>query len=80
MGYTPVVNWGTLPDGWSFVEATAVAVDADDDVWVASGGYCCHSQPPVSRHWNGRAWSVVRAPSSDRSRTRQAVSLRRLSK
>jgi len=25
---------GTLPDGWSFVEATAVAVDAQDNVWV----------------------------------------------
>src|SRR5206468_1491919 len=38
MGYKPVVGWGTLPDGWSFVEATAVAVDADDDVWVFNRG------------------------------------------
>src|SRR2546426_4144900 len=38
MGYKPVVGWGTLPDGWSFVEATAVAVDADDNVWVFNRG------------------------------------------
>src|SRR6267142_2772066 len=38
MGYKPVVGWGTLPDGWSFVEATAVAVDAHDDVWVFNRG------------------------------------------
>jgi len=38
MSYKPVVGWGTLPDGWSFVEATAVAVDAHDDVWVFNRG------------------------------------------
>jgi len=38
MGYTPLVGWGTLPDGWSFVEATAVAVDAQDNVWVFNRG------------------------------------------
>jgi len=38
MGYKPVVGWGTLPDGWSFVEATAVAVDSHDDVWVFNRG------------------------------------------
>ena len=38
MGYKPVVGWGTLPDGWSFVEATAVAVDAQDNVWVFNRG------------------------------------------
>ena len=38
MGYTPVVGWGKLSDGWSFVEATAVAVDADDNVWVFNRG------------------------------------------
>src|SRR5436309_13717882 len=36
--YKRVVGWGTLPEGWSFVEATAVAVDADDDVWVFNRG------------------------------------------
>jgi DNA-binding beta-propeller fold protein YncE len=38
MGYTPVVGWGALPEGWSFVEATAVAVDDDDNVWVFNRG------------------------------------------
>jgi len=38
MGYTPVDGWGALPEGWSFVEATAVAVDADDNVWVFNRG------------------------------------------
>jgi DNA-binding beta-propeller fold protein YncE len=38
MNYTPVVGWGKLPPGWSFVEATAVAVDADDQVWVFNRG------------------------------------------
>lgn len=38
MHYRPVVGWGRLPDGWSFVEATSVAVDARDDVWVFNRG------------------------------------------
>jgi hypothetical protein len=28
MNYRPVEGWGRLPDGWSFVEATSVGVDA----------------------------------------------------
>ena len=31
-------NWGTLPDGWFYKEATAVAVDADDRVYVFNRG------------------------------------------
>ena len=38
MNYRPVVGWGQLPDGWSFVEATSVAVDAADNVWVFNRG------------------------------------------
>src|SRR5262245_47128791 len=38
MNYRPVVGWGTLPDGWSFVEATSVAVDAADNVYVFNRG------------------------------------------
>jgi hypothetical protein len=38
MHYRPVENWGTLPDGMSFVEATSVAVDAHDDVYVFNRG------------------------------------------
>ena len=30
MNYRPVDKWGALPDGMSFVEATSVAVDAND--------------------------------------------------
>jgi DNA-binding beta-propeller fold protein YncE len=33
-----VEGWGRLPDGWSFVEATAVAVDAADRVYVYNRG------------------------------------------
>jgi hypothetical protein len=32
MRYRPVVGWGRLPEGWSFVEATSVAVDSKDNV------------------------------------------------
>src|SRR6267143_554155 len=49
MGYKPVVGWGTLPVGWSFVEATAVAVDADDDVWVFNRG----AHPVIGLEWGG---------------------------
>jgi DNA-binding beta-propeller fold protein YncE len=38
MKYRPVVGWGQLPEGWSFVEATSVAVDADDHVVVFNRG------------------------------------------
>jgi DNA-binding beta-propeller fold protein YncE len=38
MHYRPVVGWGRLPEGWSFVEATSVAVDAEDRVWVFNRG------------------------------------------
>jgi len=55
MGYEPVVGWGTLPEGWSFVEATAVAVDADDNVWVFNRG----AHPVIVFDRNGtfkRSW------------------------
>ena len=38
MNYRPVEDWGRLPQGWSFVEATSVAVDPDDRVWVFNRG------------------------------------------
>jgi DNA-binding beta-propeller fold protein YncE len=38
MRYRPVAEWGRLPDGWSFVEATSVAVDSRDQVWVFNRG------------------------------------------
>ena len=31
-------NWGTLPDGWVYKEATAVAVDDKDEVYVFNRG------------------------------------------
>ena len=31
-------NWGELPDGWVYQEATAVAVDSSDDVYVYNRG------------------------------------------
>ncbi|HSE95435.1 MAG TPA: peptidyl-alpha-hydroxyglycine alpha-amidating lyase family protein [Methylomirabilota bacterium] len=36
--YGAVDGWGRLPEGWSFVEATAVAVDAADRVYVYNRG------------------------------------------
>ncbi len=38
MNYRPVVGWGRLPEGWSYVEATSVAVDANDNVIVFNRG------------------------------------------
>jgi DNA-binding beta-propeller fold protein YncE len=38
VSYRPVVGWGRLPEGWSFVEATSVAVDDRDRVWVFNRG------------------------------------------
>jgi DNA-binding beta-propeller fold protein YncE len=38
MDYRPIVGWGRLPEGWSFVEATSVAVDRRDDVFVFNRG------------------------------------------
>ena len=31
-------DWGSLPDGWTYKEATAVAVDARDNVYVFNRG------------------------------------------
>ena len=36
--YVAVEDWGRLPEGWSFVEATSVAVDARDNVYVYNRG------------------------------------------
>jgi len=55
MGYKPVEGWGTLPEGWSFVEATAVAVDDHDNVWVFNRG----AHPVIVFDRNGafkRSW------------------------
>jgi DNA-binding beta-propeller fold protein YncE len=38
MNYRPVEGWGRLPDGWSYVEATSVGVDAKDNVYVFNRG------------------------------------------
>ena len=31
-------DWGNLPDGWSYKEATSVAVDSEDNVYVFNRG------------------------------------------
>jgi DNA-binding beta-propeller fold protein YncE len=36
--YRVLDEWGTLPDGWRYVEATAVAVDSKDRVYVFNRG------------------------------------------
>ncbi len=38
MDYRVVEGWGHLPDGFSFVEATSVGVDAHDNVYVFNRG------------------------------------------
>src|SRR5437762_1073939 len=38
MNYRPVDGWGRLPEGWSYVEATSVAVDQKDNVYVFNRG------------------------------------------
>jgi DNA-binding beta-propeller fold protein YncE len=38
MNYRPVEGWGRLPEGWSYVEATSVGVDAADNVYVFNRG------------------------------------------
>jgi DNA-binding beta-propeller fold protein YncE len=38
MNYRAVEGWGQLPQGWSFLEATSVAVDAGDNVYVFNRG------------------------------------------
>jgi DNA-binding beta-propeller fold protein YncE len=63
MRYRPVEGWGRLPDGWSYVEATSVAVDADDSVWVFNRGL----HPVIQLDREGRflrAWGegVFRRP------------------
>ncbi len=37
-GYEPTEGWGELPEGWSFVEATSVAVDSEDRVYIFNRG------------------------------------------
>ena len=63
MNYRPVVGWGKLPDGWSFLEATSVAVDARDNVVVFNRG----AHPVIVFDRDGaflRAWGegVFRRP------------------
>lgn len=36
--YTVLEGWGKLPDGWRYVEATSVAVDRQDNVYVFNRG------------------------------------------
>src|SRR5499426_4763895 len=36
--YAVVQGWGKLPDGWSYIEATAVGVDSKDNVYVYNRG------------------------------------------
>src|SRR5919204_6773340 len=36
--YQVVERWGVLPEGWRYVEATSVAVDSRDHVYVYNRG------------------------------------------
>ena len=63
MPYVPVEKWGRLPEGWSFIEATSVAVDSHDNVHVFNRG----AHPVIVFDRDGtflRAWGegVFRRP------------------
>src|SRR2546430_2525019 len=63
MNYRPVAGWGRLPEGWSYVEATSVAVDAADNVYVFNRG--AHPVIVFAREGNFlRAWGegIFRRP------------------
>lgn len=48
-------NWGKLPDGWTYREATAVAVDSKDNVYVFNRG--AHPMIIFDRHGDYvRSW------------------------
>src|SRR4029078_9272336 len=56
--YALVAGWGKLPDGWSFVEATAVGVDSKDNVYVYNRG----AHPVIIFDRNGkflRSWGAA---------------------
>ena len=38
MNFRPIDGWGRLPAGWSYVEATSMAVDSNDHVYVFNRG------------------------------------------
>ena len=38
MRFEPIVGWGALPEGWRYIEAAGVAVDAKDNVFVFTRG------------------------------------------
>lgn len=38
MNYEPIANWAKLPAGWTFVEVSGVAVDAQDNVYTFTRG------------------------------------------
>ncbi|MBI1726992.1 MAG: hypothetical protein HYR50_06970, partial [Candidatus Rokubacteria bacterium] len=38
MNFKVIDGWGTLPDGWHYVEVAGVAVDAKDNVFCFTRG------------------------------------------
>ncbi|MBF8288977.1 MAG: NHL repeat [Candidatus Rokubacteria bacterium] len=38
MNFRVIEGWGTLPDGWRYVEVAGVAVDAKDNVFCFTRG------------------------------------------
>jgi hypothetical protein len=56
--YEVIENWGTLPDGWTFHEVAAVAVDAQDQVYCFTRGK--HPVIVFDRDGNFlRAWAMA---------------------
>ena len=53
--YEPVVGWGKLPDGWTYEDAAAIAVDRNDNVYIFNRG--AHPMVVFDRHGNFlRSW------------------------
>ena len=60
-------DWGDLPEGWSYKEATSVAVDANDNVYVFNRG----EHPVIVLDRNGAVIKLVgRGHLHERSRRR----------
>ena len=73
--YEVDVDWGKLPDGWTYKEAAAVGVDANDNVYVYSRGD--HPMIVFDRHGNfQRSWGedlFARAHGITMGRTNRSI-------
>ena len=72
--YESLQDWAQLPEGWSFIDASGVAVDSDDNVYVLS---LIHILNVARTHCSSSEKFSKRAPNTTRSastRSRSAES------